>query len=268
MMLARPAGADWPAPPTRLQLMAHLMSADSVSLVSAWLPDSAQAQGRWGSAIVPALQQSKRRMLPMPFARALFHRMFATDSLDHDCGCELVRYRDTTAVAVPMLECWVAGSASYVPVVFRDSCAEVFLPQGPWGGTPVQSSYGDVLQMLQAVPGADTSWYAAVADQRMNVPVRDPRLGMHLLDVQPELIERVPPEYPEAARAANISGTVAVMARVSRSGSVQQTFIAWSIPGLDEAAVRAVSQWRFRPARENGRPAAVWVSVPVTFTLH
>lgn len=46
-------------------------------------------------------------------------------------------------------------------------------------------------------------------------------------------------------------------------GRVQDTRILKSIPMLDTAAVAAVRQWVFKPARNNGRPRAVWVNIPV-----
>ncbi len=39
-------------------------------------------------------------------------------------------------------------------------------------------------------------------------------------------------------------------------------------PGLDENAVKAVQQWRFEPAKENGRPVTVGATVVVQFRLN
>jgi protein TonB len=36
---------------------------------------------------------------------------------------------------------------------------------------------------------------------------------------------------------------------------------------LDLAAMEAVRQWRFEPARQGKRPVAVWVMLPVRFAL-
>jgi protein TonB len=38
-------------------------------------------------------------------------------------------------------------------------------------------------------------------------------------------------------------------------------------PDLDQSAVEAVRTWRFEPARRGKEPVAVWVTVPVRFTL-
>jgi protein TonB len=84
----------------------------------------------------------------------------------------------------------------------------------------------------------------------------------------PEAITKVPPLYPDLAREAGVDGTVMVQALVDKSGRVRDTRVVKSIPMLDAAAVAAVKQWVFKPALSNNRPVAVWVAVPVRFTLH
>ena len=58
-----------------------------------------------------------------------------------------------------------------------------------------------------------------------------------------------------------------VQALVLRDGTVGDTRIVKSIPGLDEAAAAAVGQWRFKPALSKGQPVTVWVGVPIKFSL-
>jgi len=80
--------------------------------------------------------------------------------------------------------------------------------------------------------------------------------------------DRVPPSYPEPARLAGVQGTVLVMALVCSSGQVIETKVSNSIAMLDDAAQEAVRQWVFLPAKASGEPIAVWVGVPVRFSLH
>jgi len=84
----------------------------------------------------------------------------------------------------------------------------------------------------------------------------------------PEVVYRAPAVYPEKARRERIEGTVLVHALVGTDGRVQDTKVVKSIPGLDGAAVAALRQWQFKPVRSNGKPVAVWVAVPIRFSLH
>ena len=88
------------------------------------------------------------------------------------------------------------------------------------------------------------------------------------VDVMPEAITRVPPQYPDLAREAGVDGTVLLRARVNTAGMADSLVLLRSIPMLDEAAMTAVRQWRFRPAQRSGVPTPAWLEVPVKFSLH
>jgi protein TonB len=83
----------------------------------------------------------------------------------------------------------------------------------------------------------------------------------------PEAITKVSPDYPDIARQSGMEGTVMVKALVGKDGKIRDVVVVKSIPVLDDAAVRAVRQWVFKPALSNNKPVAVWVAVPVRFTL-
>jgi TonB family protein len=53
-----------------------------------------------------------------------------------------------------------------------------------------------------------------------------------------------------------------------RDGTVGDTKVVKSVLGFDQAAIDAVRQWKFKPAMAKGKPVAVWVAVPVRFTVH
>lgn len=97
---------------------------------------------------------------------------------------------------------------------------------------------------------------------------RLPALGDYVyVEELPEALTKVPPDYPPEAREAKVEGTVLVQALVGKDGRIRDTKIVRSIPELDEAAMRAVRQWVFKPAMADGKPVAVWVAVPVRFSL-
>jgi protein TonB len=96
-----------------------------------------------------------------------------------------------------------------------------------------------------------------------------PKFGEYVyVEELPEAVTKVPPVYPDMAREASVDGTVMVQALVGKDGKVKDTKVVKSIPMLDAAAITAVKQWVFKPALSNNKPVAVWVAVPVRFTLH
>lgn len=88
-------------------------------------------------------------------------------------------------------------------------------------------------------------------------------------DIQaPDKIHHVPPEYPELARRARLSGVVILEATIDREGNVINVNVLRGLGlGLDEAARSAVQQWKYTPTFYNGRPVEVLLTVTVQFTL-
>jgi len=88
--------------------------------------------------------------------------------------------------------------------------------------------------------------------------------------VKPELVSRANPDYPPAARAKRIEGTVILSVLVSERGDVADIKVlrgAGGSSGLNEAASAAVRKWKFRPAVKEGKRVRVWVSYPIVFKL-
>jgi protein TonB len=75
--------------------------------------------------------------------------------------------------------------------------------------------------------------------------------------------------YPQMAVMAGIEGRVVVHAYIDENGLVRKTEIIQGVPhsGLDEAAVKAVEQARFRPAMQRDIPVGVWIAIPVVFQI-
>lgn len=77
------------------------------------------------------------------------------------------------------------------------------------------------------------------------------------------------PVYPELARKRGQEGTVNVRCQVDAHGQVVNVAIAQSsgFRLLDEAALKAVAKWKFKPGRKNGENVAGTVVVPIQFKL-
>ena len=84
----------------------------------------------------------------------------------------------------------------------------------------------------------------------------------------PVLVLRVEPVYPELAKRIHAEGLVVVDAVISATGVVEDVRIVKSVhPLLDAEAVRAIGQWRYRPATRSGSPVRVLLTVTVNFSL-
>ena len=84
----------------------------------------------------------------------------------------------------------------------------------------------------------------------------------------PLLVSKVDPEYSEQARKAKYQGVVVLNLVVQRDGSVRDIKVVQSLGlGLDEKAIEAVKQWKFRPGQKNGTPVDVAATIEVTFRL-
>ncbi len=89
------------------------------------------------------------------------------------------------------------------------------------------------------------------------------------IDTMPKLLES-PIAYPEEARARRIQGSVVIRALVAKDGSVREVSADSSqsaSPLLVQAAMAAIWQWKFEPARAKGEPVETWTSVPVHYRL-
>ncbi len=85
----------------------------------------------------------------------------------------------------------------------------------------------------------------------------------------PRLIDMVTPIYPDSARLAGLEGEVVLQIVVDEQGYVTEAVVIQATPpGLfDDAAARAIRQWRFEPARASGEPIKVRMGQRMSFSL-
>ncbi len=86
-------------------------------------------------------------------------------------------------------------------------------------------------------------------------------------DDPPIPIKQVKPVYPDMAREAELEGVVLVQIGIDEFGNVVEARILQSVSGLDKAALDAVYQWKFQPARQRDVAVPVQIAVPIRFTL-
>ncbi|MEK1940745.1 MAG: TonB family protein [Pseudomonas sp.] len=77
------------------------------------------------------------------------------------------------------------------------------------------------------------------------------------------------PRYPSLAKRRNQQGVVLVEVRLDERGQQRALHIVQSsgVESLDEAALKAVSAWQFRPETSDGRAVPSRVQIPIEFAL-
>jgi periplasmic protein TonB len=223
----------------------------------------------------PELKEVARRYMARALAVAagiwtlLYLIFFGTGvvlrSRPHETKVIIVPYRELAAPP-PLtdkppppqvqVQAQVAPPAAAIPVPVPDAQA------------PPEQTIQSQEEIAQATPSAEPA-----GDQIQVAPPSDgdamPKFGEYVFtDELPEVVSKTPVEYPDIARSANVEGLVTVWALVGKDGKVKETRIAKSVPMLDAAAESAVKQYVFKPALSNNKPVAVWVAVPVRFSLH
>ncbi len=84
----------------------------------------------------------------------------------------------------------------------------------------------------------------------------------------PAVLYQIEPEYSEEARKARLTGTVVLFLEIDERGRIGNIEVRQSLGlGLDEKAIEAIRQWRFRPARKDGKPVPSFALVDVGFRL-
>jgi protein TonB len=84
----------------------------------------------------------------------------------------------------------------------------------------------------------------------------------------PVLLYSPDPEFSEEARKAKFMGVVTVNLWVDEHGNPQHVRILRGVGmGLDEKAMEAVKQYKFKPAMEAGKPVLVELNVEVNFQI-
>jgi TonB family protein len=86
----------------------------------------------------------------------------------------------------------------------------------------------------------------------------------------PSVIREVKPAYTADAMRAKVQGSVWLECIVMPDGTVGDVKVTRSLDpifGLDQEAIKAAKQWRFRPGMRQGEPVPVIITIELTFTL-
>ncbi len=97
-----------------------------------------------------------------------------------------------------------------------------------------------------------------------------PRVGQEGVE-KPVVTRMVYPKYPEAARGLGIQGWVTLQGIFRADGRIDELEVIRTLGrgryGFEEAAIRAVKRWRFKPGQVDGKPSDVIVTLRINFRL-
>ncbi|WP_160107747.1 energy transducer TonB [Pseudomonas izuensis] len=91
-----------------------------------------------------------------------------------------------------------------------------------------------------------------------------------VVSLRPSFVTPPPaPRYPNTARRRNQQGIVRVEVHLDERGQQLKRVLTRSsgVDSLDQAALEAVTQWRFRPEIVDGRAVPSRVEIPIEFAL-
>ena len=115
-----------------------------------------------------------------------------------------------------------------------------------------------------SVPVPADSPLQALSSPNIPAPVEQalPKGG----DVQPaRLVRAAAPLYPRLAKSLHVAGDVTLDALIDESGDVRDVKVLDGDVLLREAAKQAIRQWKYEPARLDGRPTAMHLTVTIKF---
>ena len=85
--------------------------------------------------------------------------------------------------------------------------------------------------------------------------------------VSAKLLKAVPPVYPPAARSQRVGGDVKIDALIDVAGNVSTMKVISGPTLLHQAAMSALKQWKYEPAKLDGNPTPMHLIVIVQFRL-
>ena len=126
----------------------------------------------------------------------------------------------------------------------------------------------DVAEPLAAPIAAEPEHVVAASDATAIPTIPDPvHYPARDLDIYPHALTPISPEYPQAARDAQVAGSVTLLVLIDEAGRVLGTSVADAAPGgvFEQAAQQAVASSAFYPAQKDGHAVRSRILVKLEF---
>lgn len=132
---------------------------------------------------------------------------------------------------------------------------------------PAAPTHALPLTNAQAPAVANTVEAPAPAAPEITAPTPEPSSTAPIFNAA--YLQNPQPSYPLSARRRGIEGKVLLRAEVRPDGVSNHVEVkkssGWEM--LDQAALQAVQNWRFVPARQGTQAVTAWVEIPIAFQL-
>ncbi len=127
---------------------------------------------------------------------------------------------------------------------------------------------GDALFAVLTVNAPDSTPHPTPSLQNEQEGQTDDRIHTSW-DTPPRLVHSTQLAYPDIARRAGVEGTVTLYVVIGTDGKVEEVEAAYSTPSkiFNEAAEQAIKQWRYEPAKVDGKPVRARCSQTLRFVL-
>lgn len=90
--------------------------------------------------------------------------------------------------------------------------------------------------------------------------------------IPPSILSKTEPSYPQSARQEGLEGAVILKIEILENGRAGNISVSRSSghDSLDNAAIAALREWRFTPAkdRDSGHAITCYTTLPIAFRLH
>jgi len=140
------------------------------------------------------------------------------------------------------------------------------IPRNPWIPTSVEPPTSvTAASLAPAGPGPDMFHGSGAHPDVVQAQIGPTRISDGV--AVGLLIHRVVPQYPVIPREMHLEGTVVLQAVISKSGTIENLHVVSGPALLQQAALDAVAQWRYKPYLLNGQPVEVETTVNVEFRL-
>ncbi len=90
------------------------------------------------------------------------------------------------------------------------------------------------------------------------------------VDSPPKIVRQHPITYPTLAKRSGQEGRVVVNVLIGTNGKADKMEVMESEPEgiFDDAALKSLKYWQFRPGIKEGKLVPTWVKIPLTFKLN